>query len=267
MSQQCYGRVTASKQGGASVSPERTRYARPVTDAGRRRDAFLALLGVTLAVAALGIIWGSRATIPHPLYVSELGADGMPTEGWFMAALLCLVGAGLAIAWAGRGVRAEVRILALWTPSLSLAASSSLFLVASQVTCTPGCPVPAGADFTWPDTIHIVSAVLAFAFACWAMLQSAFARQHRALAILSAVCAWSVGAVAGAGGLMSLFRFAVEVGAWCEFAATTIAILWVVVFGTATAVERLRGMNPLPAEPESRADVRAGTHSHDIVPG
>ncbi len=240
MLHRCYVQVTASE-----IQRHRARYARSVTAArrdvpGSRRDAFIAIAGCVVIAASLALIWGARATIDHPLYVSELGAEGMPTRYWFMAALLCLVVAGACIGWAGRRVRAEIRVLSLWAPAVSLWVASGLFLVASQVTCTPGCPVPYGPTFDWQDLTHIVCAVVAFAFACWAMLQSAFARHHRALAILSGVCCWTVAVIAGAGGIMSLARFEVEIGAWCEFAATTIAILWCGIFGAATATELLR---------------------------
>jgi len=232
MLHQCYVLVTVSEN-------------RPASRWSRSRhgvDAAIAILGCVATAAALVLIWGARATVPHPLYVSELGAEGMPTRYWFMAALLCLVLAGLAIGWAGRHVRADVPILSLWTPAVSLWVSSGFFLVASQVTCTSGCPVPYGPAFDWQDLVHVVCAVVAFASACWGMLQSAFARQHRALAILSAVCCGTVATVAGAGGLMSLLRFQTEAGAWCEFAATTIAVLWCGVFGGSTARQRLRGL-------------------------
>ncbi len=212
----------------------------PVTVNKNRRDAAIAIVGCVVILAALALIWGARLTVDHPVYVSELGAEGMPTRYWFMAALLCIVVAGVCIAWAGRNVRAEIRVLSLWTPAISLWVASGLFLVASQVTCTSGCPVPYGPSFDWQDLTHIVCAVIAFAFACWAMLQCAFARHHRALAILSGICCWTVAVIAGAGGIMSLARFHVEIGAWCEFAATTIAILWTGIFGASIAAERLR---------------------------
>lgn len=204
------------------------------------RDAVLAILGCVFVLAALGLIWGARVTIPRHLYVSELGAEGMPTRHVFMASLLCLVAGGALIGWAGRRVRAEVPVLRWWTPAVSLWTASALFLFASQVTCTAGCPVPVGDAFTWQDLLHILAAVIAFFFACWAMLQASFARRHRAIAVTSAICAWAVGAIAGLGGILSLARFGVDFGSWCEFVATTIAICWVVMFGLALAVEHLR---------------------------
>lgn len=207
----------------------------PVTVPKNHRDAALAATGSLLVLAALALIWAARATIPYNVYVSELGADDMPTRYVFMGALLCLVAGGALIAWAARHVHAGAPILALWTPSVSLWVACGLFLFASQVTCSPGCPVPVGDDFHWQDLLHIVAAVLAFALACWAMLQAAFARRRRTIAILSQTAAWSVAAIAGAGGLMSLLRFAVDLGSWLEFVATTIAIAWVVMLGATLA--------------------------------
>jgi len=199
-------------------------------------DRALAIAGAVLVLAALAIIWGARGTIDRVVYVSGLGAAGMPTAGWFMAALLCVAAGGALIAWVARGIRARVRILGLWLPAVSLGAASLCFLVASQVTCTAGCPLPIQPGFfSLQDLVHISFAVLAFALACWAMLQCAAALDRPVLARLSLGAAVAVAAIAGAGGLMSVFGFHREVGAWLEYAATSIGLLWVAVLGLATA--------------------------------
>ena len=208
-----------------------------------RRDIVLAMIGCVLVTAAITIIWLARLDVlrrdaDRAIYVSGLGAQGEATAGWFMVAMLAIVAGGSLIAWAGRRVRAEVRVLALWTPSVSLWISCGFFLFASQVTCTPGCPLPYGDSFTWQDFLHILAAVLAFAIACWGMLQAAFARQHRAIAVISAVCGIAVGVIAATGGMFSLLRFRTDIGAWLELIATTIAIAWVVLFGLAVIAER-----------------------------
>ena len=226
MRHRCYGRVNVLKHSS--------------------RDAVLAILGCTFVLGALGLIWGSRIAAGRDLYVSELGAVGMTTRHVFMAALLSLVIGGVLIGWAGRGVRAEVAVLRRWTPAVSLWIASGLFFVASQVTCTYGCPVPIGAAFTWQDTFHIVAAVSAFAFSCWAMLQASFARHHPAIAAISGVCAWSVAVIAGTGGLLGLFSVAPALGSSCEFVAMTIAICWVILFGVAVAAEHLRERRRAP---------------------
>jgi hypothetical protein len=206
----------------------------------RAREFWAAVVGSLLVLGALAIIWGARFTIPRELYVSELGAQGMPTAEWFRAALLMIVAGGSLVAWAGRHVRSRVRLLSLWTPAVSLWIGCGLFLFASQVTCTAGCPLPYGDTFTWQDFSHTLAAVLAFAFACWAMLQSAFAQGHRVLAILSAVTGILVAGIAATGGLFSLFRFQQELGSRLEFVATTLAIAWLVLFGVTTAVRALK---------------------------
>jgi hypothetical protein len=131
-------------------------------------------------------------------------------------------------------------VLASWTPAVSLWIASGFFLVASQVTCTAGCPLPYGPTFDWQDVTHIACAVLAFAAACWAMLQTSFAREHRILARFSLAMGGGVAVIAGAGGILSLARFATDFGSRLELAATTLAILWVAVFGVAVAVRRMR---------------------------
>lgn len=199
------------------------------------------MAGCLAVIIALVIIWSARLTVTRELYVSELGAQGEPTAGWFMGALLLIVAGGSAIAFAGRNVRSAVRILSLWTPSLSLWIACGFFLFASQVTCTQGCPLPYGPTFNPQDFMHTIAAVLAFAFACWAMLQTSFAREHRVLARLSLLCGILVAVIAGTGGLLSLFRWQQVIGSRMEFVATTIAIAWVVVLGGVLVARLLRG--------------------------
>jgi hypothetical protein len=204
-----------------------------------------------LVVVALVIIWTARLTIPRSLYVSELGADGMPTARWFQVALVLIVVGGSTIAWAGRRVRSRARVLRAWTPAISLWAACALFLFASQVTCTAGCPLPYGDTFNPRDFLHTVAAVLAFAAACWAMLQSSFARNHRVLAIFSRATGVAVAVIAGTGGLLSLFRYRADFGSQLEFVATTLAIAWLVVFGAVLAARLLLSDAPSHEPQES----------------
>jgi Protein of unknown function (DUF998) len=212
-----------------------------------RTELVASLGGCVLVVGSLVIIWAARLSIPRELYVSELGAEGMPTAGWFEFALLLIVVGGSAIAWAGRHVRSRARVLRAWTPAVSLWIGCGLFLFASQVTCTAGCPLPYGSTFNLQDFLHTLAAVFAFAAACWAMLQSSFARNHRVLAVFSRVTGILVAVIAGTGGLFSLFRFEQELGSRMEFVATTLAIAWLVVFGAVLAARLLR------SEPEGLA--------------
>jgi len=206
----------------------------------RRFELSAAIGGSVLVIAALGIIWGARLAIPRELYVSELGAQGMPTAEWFRIALLLIVAGGSLVAWSGRRIRSSGPVLGAWTPAVSLWIGCSLFLFASQVTCTSGCPLPYGDSFTWQDFSHTLAAVLAFAAACWAMLQSAFARGHRVLAILSATTGILVAVIAATGGLFSLFRFQEELGSRLEFIATALAIAWLVMFGGTLVARTLK---------------------------
>ena len=206
----------------------------------RKAELAASLGGCLLVVASLVIIWAARFTVPRELYVSELGAEGMLTARWFEAALLLIVVGGSAIGWAGRRVRSGARVLRGWTPAVSLWIGCALFLFASQVTCTAGCPLPYGSTFNLQDFAHTLAAVFAFAAACWAMLQSSFAHNHRMLALFSRVTGILVAVIAGTGGLFSLFRFEQELGSRMEFVATTMAIAWLVVFGAVLAARILR---------------------------
>lgn len=210
-------------------------------------DRALALLAVALVLAALTLIWVARSTIAAPVYVSELGADGMATEGWFTLALLLIVAAGGIVAWTARRIRARLPLLRWGSPALSIAVSSAFFLLASQVSCTAGCPLPIQPGFfSLQDFVHTSSAVVAFAAACWGMLQCAAAIDRPLLARLSLAASIAVAVIAGAGGLMSVFRFHASIGAWFEFVAATIGLLWVTVLGLASAFEPAR---PRPVAP------------------
>lgn len=246
--------------------------------AGRRnRDAALAACGCLLVAAALAIIWGSRLTVPRVMYVSELGAMGEPTAEWFRAALLLIVAGGSLIAWAGRGIRTRAPWLRAWAPALSLWIGCAFFLVASQVPCTSGCPLPYGPSFTWQDFTHTSVAVLAFAAACWAMLQCSFAVGHRALRRFSLASGIAVAVVAGVGGILSLARFGTNVGSVLELVATTIALAWLGVLGVSLALRRSAAheLEQAVGEPDELMDfvfvpvdpahVRLGVDRHEVA--
>lgn len=217
----------------------------------RRFEFVAAVVGCIAVVAALAIIWVARLTVPRDLYVSELGAAGEPTADWFRVALLLIVTGGTLIAWAGRRVRSMAPVLRAWTPAVSLWIGSAFFLFASQVTCTKGCPLPYGPTFNLQDFLHTLAAVLAFGFACWAMLQASFARGHKMLARLSLIASLSVAVIAGTGGLLSLFQFQQGFGSRLELVATTIAIAWVVMFGVVLAARAARS----PAAPAQMKEI------------
>ncbi len=194
-----------------------------------------AILGSVIVLVALVIIWGARVVQGRDLYVSELGAAGQPTARWFQAALVLVVVGGSLIAYAARSIRSRVSVLAAWSPAVSLWIGCAFFFVASQVTCTTGCPLPVGASFTWQDLIHTVVAVLAFSAACFGMLQVSFAVGHRSLARLSLGAGVAVAVIAGAGGILSLARFEAGFGSRLELAATTIALGWLFALGMTMA--------------------------------
>ena len=210
-----------------------------------------ALIGSVLVLAALVIIWVARMSQGRDLYVSELGAAGQPTARWFEGALLLIVVGGSLIAYAARGIRSRPPAFAIWAPAVSLWIGCGFFLLASQVTCTTGCPLPVGESFTWQDLIHTSVAVLAFAAACFAMLQVSFAAGHRSLARFSLGAAVAVAMIAGAGGILSLARFQAEFGSRLELAATTIALGWLLILGLVTALRLVPSIPTGPIEFEA----------------
>lgn len=214
-----------------------------------RLDRAAAGVACLLVTVALGIIWIARVSIGRDVYVSVMGATGMPTADWFRSALMLVAAGGGLAAFVTRAIRVSPPIVRLWPPAVSLACASGLFLLASQVTCTPGCPIPYGPSFTWPDFTHTTSAVLAFAFACWAMLQLTFAADHRLMSRLSLCCGVAVAVIAATGGIMSLAGWDHEVGSRFEFIATTIAIGWLISLALVSAV-------PPPPPPAWRRGTR-----------
>lgn len=203
-------------------------------------DRAAALVGAAVVVVALVLVWLSRVAAGRDVYVSELGADGMPTAAGFRVALVVLVVGGLLIAVAARRVRARGRILSAWPPAVTLVASCAGFLVTAAVPCTAGCPVPVpfSVAFTWQDFTHTGVAVLAFAAASWAMLQCSTVADAPALRHLSLGCAIAVAAVAATGGLMSVFSWNTDVGSRLEYVATSIGVAWIAVLGASTGLRR-----------------------------
>ncbi len=204
-------------------------------------------LGCVLVSAALAVIWVARSTVHRDLYVSELGAVGEPTAGWFRVALLLIVVGGSLIAFAARDIRSAAPILRLWTPAISLWVGCGFFLIASQVTCTKYCPLPVGPSFTWQDFVHTTVAVLAFSAACWAMLQTSLMSGNRMLAAVSLACGCVVAVVAGVGGILSLARFQAAFGSRLELLATTVAIGWLVLLGAFLVARLARLLAPRSA--------------------
>lgn len=210
----------------------------PAALTSRPLDHVVAVSGSVLVVASLVIIWAARSTVHRPAYVSELGVLGEPTAQWFEMALLLLAGGGSAIAWAARDIRSTAPMIGRWSPAVSLWVGCAFFVLASQVPCSLGCPLPYGSTFTGPDLVHTLAAVVAFAAACIAMLQAAFTTGYGVLARVSLGAAVLVAVIAGAGGLLSVLRFGTDFGTVFELVATTIAIGWLVAFGGVVAWSR-----------------------------
>lgn len=219
-------------------------------------DIVASLTGAVLIAAALVLIWASRVEFGGTdVYVSELGATGASTARQFEVALLLVVAGGALVAFAGKEVRSRIPILSVWTPAVSIWIACGFFLAASQVTCQVGCPLPTLSPFDWQDLTHITCAVLAFVAACLAMLQTAFAVDHRYLARFSLTVAVAVAVISGLGGILSLARFDTELGGYAEFTATTLAIAWVIVYGVAIAIDRARGQR----EPGGSGNIRSSS--------
>lgn len=223
------------------TTPGTTPGAAPGTPRGatpRAADALgtlAAALGAALALAALAGIWVLRSAAGRTLYVSELGGDGEATAVGFAWALAAVAAAGLLLG----GSRVLAPLAPVTRASLLVGGCLVLagvgFAVATAYPCTSGCPVPGSMEHTVRDTVHLTAAIAGFALVSIAMLTEAIAgrrRRDRAIAWGALV---GVAVVAGIGGLLALARVALAFGAWCEFFAMSIAILWC----AATALPRL----------------------------
>ena len=238
-------------------------------------------IGTLALLAALVALWVERLSIPKDVYVSGMGAAGMPTARAFQLTLLLIALGASLVAWAGRDIRSRPRWLAVWTPAVSLWLAAGFFVVDSQVPCTPGCPVPIPGTpwFTAQDFVHTLAAVLAFAAASWAMMQCALAVGHRMLRRFSFVAAIAVATISIAGGLMSMFDFYAELGSRFEIVATTIGLVWIVALGVSLVFgrpslpahrdEHLLGEHDEPVDlvvvPVDPAALGIGVHRHEVV--
>ncbi len=202
-----------------------------------RVAAFVGALSALAGLIALIVI---RIVIGKPAYVSEMGAQGEPTAGFFAASLL-LVALGGALGGIGCvGVNRFTRIFRWGSPAILLIGAGLSFGVASMVPCTQGCPAPGWSDFTAQDAVHITMAVLGFVLAGGAMIFSYLFSTIRVLRQVSLFSACAIAVIAGAGGILSLTRVATELGGVLEFIATGIGLLWLVLFGFILARGSLR---------------------------
>jgi hypothetical protein len=213
----------------------------------------LLTIGTLCVIGGLIVIWAARLTVPYPVYVSELGAQGAPTAGPFAAALLLIAAGGFSIALASGHVRSSVRLLDRWAPALTLGFAAVCFVLASQITCSAYCPVPIiDPHSTVQDLIHTSSAVLGFAAACFAMLQVGFTRHLPRISRLSLASCCAVAVITIVGGLLAIVRVGSDVGAWLELIGTTVAVAWIAVY--AVALSRIPA-GAVVAEPVAATEV------------
>lgn len=212
---------------------------RPPAHPGRtpsQRDAarrLRARIGGLSGAAGLILIWCCRSVLEGNIYVSAMGAAGMATAPWFNLALLLVAAAAILVATAVPPRRPRHRLLALWSLGTTLIATGALFAFAATVPCSDGCPVPFTPTSTLQDLLHVVAAVLGFAGAVTAVLQVWSSATSVLSRIVSGATMISVAATALAGALASLTGWGSGAGGWFEFAATTIALLWIVGYGLA----------------------------------
>ena len=199
---------------------------------GHPAAAALRLGGACLVLLALGMMWASRIVFPGNTYVSGLGAAGEITSVAFNVSLAMVALGGAASAVGLWGMRSGRGLFGAWAVSTSLLAASAMFGVGAAVPCSTGCPIPLSPGAAPQDLVHTIAAVLGFALAGVAIIQTLrFGRGYAALAVPSLVL---VIAAASAGGILSLAGVATGLGGWLELIATTSALLWLTAVSLAT---------------------------------
>lgn len=184
----------------------------------------LRLVGAAVVVLALGMMWSARIIFDGNTYVSGLGAHSEITAIAFNISL-ALVALGGALCAAGLwGLSSSRGVLGAWAVSTSLLGASSMFAVGAGVPCSTGCPIPLTPGAGVQDLIHTSAAVIGFALAGIAILQTL--RIDRAYAVLALPSIMLVIVASAAGGLLSLAGVATALGGWLELIATTAALLW-----------------------------------------
>lgn len=184
----------------------------------------LRLAGAAAVLLALGMMWSARLIFDGNTYVSGLGAHSEITALAFNISL-GLVALGGALCAAGLwGLTSSRGVLGAWAVSTSLLGASSMFAVGASVPCSTGCPIPLTPGAGVQDLVHTTAAVIGFALAGIAILQTL--RIDRAYALLALPSILLVIVASAAGGLLSLAGVATALGGWLELIATTAALLW-----------------------------------------
>lgn len=198
------------------------------------------MLAAIATVTGLSLIWAARLSADRYLYVSELGATGEPTAEVFRWGMMLVAASAALVALCAPRLQPRVRWLAVAPPAAVLGGAAIAFGIASQVTCTYGCPLPVGPAFTWQDLVHTLCAVIGFAGAAFVMLQVSVDRGFTGLARFSMSAAIAVAVIAGVGGLLSLLRFGTQLGGILELVATTIALAWLATLALVLAATGFR---------------------------
>ena len=190
----------------------------------RPAASVMRLSGACLVLLALGMMWSARITFAGNTYVSGLGAQGEITASAFNMSLgMVAVGGALSAVglWGLTSWRGKLGVLPV---GATLLATSSMFALAASVPCSTGCPLPLSPGAGIQDLIHTSAAVIGFALAGVAILQTlGIGRRYTLIAAPSIVL---VIAAASAGGLLSLAGTATALGGWLELIAASAALFW-----------------------------------------
>ena len=210
---------------------------------------FERLVGLSVAlllVSGAGLMVAQRASHERWYYISEFGARGLSTEADFRVGFTMLALGLLLAAWPLRRIRTKP-----WPVWGTIALAGVVFLVASQVNCTEGCPGLGNPNASVQDLVHIWFAIAGFVLGCIAMLQIAFTSGRRLRALTLTAMAL-VAVISSTGGILSLAGSQGEIGAICEHIAAGIGVAWLVLIVLREST-RFAPIEPRPDTPTAAA--------------
>jgi hypothetical protein len=180
--------------------------------------AFLAGFGVLLALA-----WRRAGAPGFGDFLSQLGADGQPSAGYYRLAVFCVAGAAAMMALAWR----------LRSPGLNaaglLALAAVCFVVSAGVPCAEGCPIPVRDGYTTAaNVVHFSVSAGAFGAAVGAMASVGSYYRDPVLRRLSAVTARVATLLYGALSVLLLTAGHVPVNGILERLLALVALGWLV---------------------------------------
>lgn len=194
------------------------------------------LVGFTVL---LWLAWRRAGSPGLAGYLSQLGATGEASAGFYRLAVLCVAGAAAAMsaAWRLRSPGLEAAGL--------LALSAVLFVVSAAVPCAPGCPIPIRDGLTTPaNFVHFGVSAAALALAVGAMTSVGCYYRDPVLRQISAGAARVATILYGVLSALVLLVGHSVVNGTVERLLALVAVGWLVASGLRLGHRRVVGLRP-----------------------